>query len=113
MLGSPPLPQLVVVRVMTERRKVRKIERMDWVRLGRKLLQKRSAEAGRRQRRVRLNDGGRELCAVDPGLIVVIVLMVAVAFCAAPTRVMLEGRSEHVTYWPGVTGVQLRTTVPV
>ena len=43
---------------------------------------------------------------------VVMVLMVAVASCAAPLRVMLEGSSEQVAYWPGLTGVQLRTTVP-
>ena len=40
------------------------------------------------------------------------VLMVAMAFWVVPLRVMLEGRSEQVAYWPGVMGVQLRTTVP-
>jgi hypothetical protein len=52
------------------------------------------------------------LRAVVLGLMVVIVLMVTTAFCDAPLRVMLEGRSEQVAYWPGVTGVQLRTTSP-
>ena len=46
------------------------------------------------------------------GLTVVMVLMVAVAFCALPLRVMLDGSSEQVAYWPGLMGVQLRTTVP-
>ena len=40
-------------------------------------------------------------------------MMVAMAFCGAPLRVMLEGSSEQVAYWAGVMGVQLRTTVPV
>ena len=52
------------------------------------------------------------LCAVVRELMVVMVLMVAMAFWAAPLRVMLEGRREQVAYWPGVMGVQLRTTVP-
>ena len=44
---------------------------------------------------------------------VVMVLIVAMAFWGAPLRGMLEGRSEQVAYWPGVMGVQLRTTVPL
>ena len=44
---------------------------------------------------------------------VVMVLMVAMAVWGAPLRVMLEGRREQVAYWPGVMGVQLRTTVPL
>jgi hypothetical protein len=43
----------------------------------------------------------------------VTVLMVAMAFCGPPLRVILEGSSEHVEYWPGLMGVQLRTTGPV
>src|SRR6266851_2442651 len=46
------------------------------------------------------------LCAVVPGLMVVMVLMVAMAFWGAPLRGMLEGRSEQVACWPGVMGVQ-------
>ena len=44
---------------------------------------------------------------------VVMVLMVAMAFWGVPLRVMLEGSSEQVAYWPGLMGVQLRTTVPL
>ena len=51
--------------------------------------------------------------AVALGLMVVIVLMVAMAIWGAPLRGMLEGRREQVAYWPGVMGVQLRTTVPL
>ncbi len=47
------------------------------------------------------------------GLIAVMVLMVAMAVWGAPLRGMLEGSSEQVAYWPGVIGVQLRTTVPL
>jgi hypothetical protein len=43
----------------------------------------------------------------------VTVLMVAMAFWVVPLRVMLEGRSEQVAYWPGLMGVQLRITVPL
>ncbi|WP_281175987.1 hypothetical protein [Edaphobacter aggregans] len=41
-------------------------------------------------------------------------LMVATEDCAELfCRVTLEGRSEQLAYWPGLTGVQLRVTVPV
>ena len=43
----------------------------------------------------------------------VMVLRVAVAFCAVLLRVRLEARREQVAYWPGLMGVQLRTTAPV
>jgi len=44
----------------------------------------------------------------------VTVLMVATELCGALlVRVMLDGSSEHVAYWPGLMGVQLRTTAPV
>jgi hypothetical protein len=44
----------------------------------------------------------------------VTVLMVATELCGEPlVRVMLEGSSEQVAYWPGLMGVQFRTTVPV
>ena len=52
------------------------------------------------------------MCAVA-GLIVVMVLIVATALCAALLRVMLEGSREQVAYWPGLIGVQLRTTSPL
>jgi hypothetical protein len=78
-----------------------------------RVFQRKRREAGRRQRRVLFRVvRGSVLCAV-PGLTVVMVLMVAIALCAAPLRAMLEGRSEQVAYWPGVMGVQLRTTSPL
>jgi hypothetical protein len=46
-------------------------------------------------------------------LTVVMVLMVAVAVWVTPVRLTLEGKSEQLAYWPGVTGVQLSTTVPL
>jgi hypothetical protein len=80
------------------------------------VFQKKRREAGRRQRRVLVllrAAWGFVLCAVGLGLMVVMVLIVAMAFWGAPLRLMLEGRSEQVAYWPGLMGVQLRTTVPL
>jgi hypothetical protein len=42
----------------------------------------------------------------------VTVLMVAVALCAAPASVRLDGRIEHDAHIAGMTGVQFSTTVP-
>ena len=74
----------------------------------RRLLQKNTRAAGRMQSSVVLRDGWFAAVVAS-----VTVLMVAMAFCGAPLRVTLEGRSEQVAYWPGVMGVQLRTTVPL
>ena len=42
------------------------------------------------------------------------VLIVAMELCGdALVRLKLEGRSEQLAYWPELTGVQLRMTVPV
>jgi hypothetical protein len=41
------------------------------------------------------------------------VFSVAVAFCAAPLSVTLDGSSEQVAYCAAVTGVQFSTTVPL
>ena len=81
----------------------------------RRVFQKKRRDAGRRQRRVLFRVVWDEvLAAVGLGLMVVMVLMVAMAFwTAVPLRATLEGRSEQVAYWPGVMGVQLRTTVPL
>ena len=112
-MGSPPLPQPVGHRVARVRRRVQRIGWMMRVLFLRRMFQKKRSEAGRRQRRVLFRVvWGSVLCAV-PGLTVVMVLMVAMAFWAAPLRAMLEGRSEQVAYWPGLMGVQLRTTVPL
>src|SRR5260370_32050870 len=115
MLGSPPLPQPEGQRVARVRRRVQRIARVVlWSLFLRKALQKKRSEAGRRQRRVLFRVAWVfVLFAVGLGLTVVMVLMVAMAFWAAPLRAMLEGRSEQVAYWPGVMGVQLRTTVPL
>src|ERR1700749_3555691 len=115
MLGSPPLPQPVGERVVRARRRVHRIARVVVGSLFlRRVVQKKRREAGRRQRRVWLRVVcGAELWAVWLGLIVVMVLMVAMAVCGAPLRAMLEGSREQVAYWPGLMGVQLRTTVPV
>src|ERR1700723_748884 len=109
MLGSPPLPQPEGERAARVRRTAQKRVRIGWVLFRRRLLQKRKSEAGRRQRRVLLRFVWT-LLAVALGLMVVMVLIVATAFWEAVVRAMLEGSSEHVAYWPGVMGVQLRTT---
>jgi hypothetical protein len=77
------------------------------------VFQKKRSDAGRRQRRVLLRRMRGVFCDVVVGLMVVMVLRVAMAFCAELWSVMLEGRREQVAYWPGVMGVQLRTTVPL
>lgn len=80
----------------------------------RRVFQKKRSEAGRRQRMVLSRvELGVVLWTVAMGLTVVMVLMVAMAVWGAPLRAMLEGSSEQVAYWPGVMGVQLRTTVPL
>src|SRR5271170_6984903 len=114
MLGSPPLPQPEGQRVVRVRRTAQKRFCVGWVFFLRRVFQKKRRDAGRRQRRVLFRVVWVfVLCAVAFGLTVVMVLMVAMAFCAALLRVMLEGRSEQVAYWPGVMGVQLRTTSPL
>src|SRR5713226_966514 len=109
MLGSPPLPQPVGQRVVRLRRRVQRIARVVFgILFLRRVFQKKRSEVGRRQRRVLFRVAWVfVLCAVVPGLMVVMVLMVAMAFWGAPLRGMLEGRSEQVAYWPGVMGVQL------
>jgi hypothetical protein len=59
------------------------------------VLQTKRRDAGRRQRRVLFRVVG-VLRAEVVGLIVVMVLMVATAFCGAPLRGMLEGSKEQV-----------------
>jgi hypothetical protein len=131
-LGSPPLPQPEGQRVPRVRRRIERRVRdlcFDSLRvvvgdlpgvvledLLSFVFQKKRRPAGRRQRKAlsKLMCGVRgTLCAVAPGLRVVMVLMVTMAFWGAPLRGMVEGRREQVAYRPGVTGVQLRTTVPV
>ena len=114
-MGSPPLPQPEGERVVRVKRRIQKIARVVfWSLFLRRVFQKKSRETGRRQRRVSFRAVWMfVLFAVGLGLTVVMVLMVAMAFWAAPLRGMLEGRSEQVAYWPGVMGVQLRTTVPL
>ena len=114
-MGSPPLPQPVGQRVVSLRRRVQRIARVVFgILFLRRVFQKKRNEAGRRQRRVSFRVAwGLVLFAVGLGLMVVMVLMVAMALWAAPLREMLERRSEQVAYWPGVMGVQLRTTVPL
>ena len=112
MFTEPPLPQLEERSVVTVRRVSSTIVRVACAVLW--ILRKKSRTAGSRQRsgvvvRV-LRLRSRLLAEVVTS---VTVLMVAMAFCAAPLRVMLEGRSEHVAYWPGLMGVQLRITVPL
>ena len=108
----PPQPEserVAVVRTAAMRMRLKRRNR--GLRL--RVFQKRSA-AGRRQRR--MPSGlwvGVELCAVVWELRVVMVLMVATEFPCTPVRLRLEGSSEQVAYWPGVTGVQLRTTLPL
>jgi hypothetical protein len=51
--------------------------------------------------------------AVGVGTNSVTVLMLAMEFCGAPLRAMLDGRSEQVALGAIVIGVQLRTTVPM
>ena len=100
-----------VVRV---RRRAQRMTAGRWrVFLWLRVFQKKRSAAGRRQRSVLFRFGAGSLCAVVLGLMEVMVLIVATAFWAAPLRVMLEGRREQVAYWPGVMGVQLRTTVPL
>jgi hypothetical protein len=79
----------------------------------------RTPRVRRKKRRLR---GSRQRAAVDLVAVrscavvetEVTVLMVATELCAVPlVRVMLDGSSEHVAYWPGLMGVQFRTTVPV
>src|ERR1700704_1141333 len=115
MLGSPPLPQPEGQRVVRVRRTVQRMVRVVfWSLFLRRVFQKKSRETGRRQRRVSFRVAwGLLLSAVVLGLTVVMVLMVAMALWGAPLRLMLEGRSEQVAYWPGLMGVQLRTTVPL
>ena len=51
-MGSPPLPQPVGQRVVRVRRRVHRIARVVlWVLFLRRVFQKKSSEAGRRQRR--------------------------------------------------------------
>jgi hypothetical protein len=111
-LGSPPLPQPEGERTARVRRSAASRLLIGRVFFFRRVFQKKRRDAGRRQRRVLLRFAWT-LCAVALGLIVVMVLMVATAFWAAVVRAMLEGSREHVAYWPGVMGVQLRTTSPL
>jgi hypothetical protein len=123
-LGSPPLPQPEGQRVPRLRRRIQRRVRdlcLDLLRVAFEdllsfVFQKKRRPAGRRQRKALSRSTCGEvpgaLCAVAAGLIVVMVLMVTMAFWGAPLRGMVEGRREQVAYWPGVTGVQLRTTVP-
>lgn len=112
-LGSPPLPQPEGESVASVMKAIQRIMRVRaFVVDGfRRVFQKKRSETGSRQRRVRL----RAVLTEEEllGLTVVMVLMVAMEFCAAPLREMLEGSSEQVAYCPGLMGVQLRTTVPV
>jgi hypothetical protein len=58
-----------------------------------------------------------EVFDAAPGVLAAVtevtVLMVAVEVAVAVPRVRLDGRSEQLAYWPGLTGVQLRTMPPV
>src|SRR5215471_1066104 len=114
MLGSPPLPHPEGESVASAMRAIQRMVRMRvFVRdCFRRVFQRKRKETGRRQRMVRLRAGC--VRAVElAGLTVVMVLMVAMAVCAVPLRGMPDGRREHAAYWPGLMGVQLRTTVPV
>jgi hypothetical protein len=115
MLGSPPLLHPEGQRVVKVRSAAQRRLRMGWVRFLRRVFQKRKSEAGRRQSRVLLRCGRVVflLLAVVGDGSVVMVLMVATALWGVEVSLMLEGSREHVAYWPGLMGVQLRTTSPV
>ena len=97
----PPLPQPVAKSVVAEMSAKASAERV---------LRKKSKPSGRRQRA----DSPKVLCvrfcaaATD-----VTVLMVATEAAEAAPIVTLDGSKEQLAYWPGLTGVQLRTTAPV
>ena len=117
MLGSPPLPQPLKRSVVGRRRRsAQRMGRMVLVARVFRIFQKQRKAVGSRQRRILSGVlfGERLLLdVVGLGSTEVMVLMVAIAAWGEPLRVMLEGSSEQVAYWPGVIGTQLRTTVPL
>ena len=102
MTTLPPLPQPEMSRGVAAKNAVNSVNRD---------LRNQSTLKGRRQRasvkRLRV-----WLFAVVETEVTV--LIVAAEVCAELLdRVTLEGNSEHVVYWPGLIGVQFKTTVPV